>query len=149
MIESQRGEAACFTSFCFQTATNKQLKTSRRNRQHAYKKHMRTPLCLWLTDEMFNISIRSWFPLWLPPGTSDVLKWQLYYYLFYPTLFFFVWNNFSFYLLHHADLWLPVSLFDICGCGVWPGSIPGVRVFILICGDGLPRGLSDCVLGFK
>lgn len=146
MIESQRGEAACFSSFC--SNSNKQTTEDvSEERTTCLEKTNANVVCLWLTDEMFNISIRSWFPLWLPPGTSDVLKWQLFYYLLYPL--FIILPVTSLFLWMLMVIWLSVSFFDIYGCGVWTCRIWHARgpcVYFHLCGG---FAASDCELGFK
>ncbi len=68
MIESQQREMRCVLLVSVQTAatTNKQLRSSQE--PNMLRKTHACTVCLWLTDVMFNISIRSWFPLWLPPA---------------------------------------------------------------------------------
>lgn len=65
MIESQ---ASCFTRFCSNSSRNKQTTEVVSKEPNMLRKTHACTVCLWLTDEMFNISIRSWFPLWLPPS---------------------------------------------------------------------------------
>lgn len=117
MIESQ---ASCFTSFC--SNSNKQTTEVVSKEPNMPTKTHACTVCLWLTDEMFNISIRSWFPLWLPPSRlmfrSD--SFFIIFFILCPTLplcFFFSKVYFLCILpvtspCLYVDMWLFCLVFD-------------------------------------
>lgn len=164
-MESQ---ASCFTRFCSNSSRNKQTTEVVSKEPNMLRKTHACSVCLWLTDEMFNISIRSWFPLWLPPSRlmfrSD--SFFIIFFILCPTLPLFFsslkYTFSSFYLYHHVYMWIfGCSVLFLMLCFWYPftsvavlfGSMgfgmPGTRVFILIHRDILLWRAIGYMLGFK
>ncbi len=149
MIESQQREMRCVLLVSVQTAatTNKQLRSSQE--PNMLRKTHACTVCLWLTDEMFNISIRSWFPLWLPPARLMFRSDSFFIILFIlcPTLWFFFSEVYFLCILPVTSprLWIcgwsvlflmPCIWYPFTSAAMVFGSMgfgmPGSRVFVLI-----------------